>query len=374
MLKLVNVQGGTRLGRKIRLFGVTLASALLVSACGSASSTASSSTTKAGTPAVAASTATKLSFNANGTPNLKGLTIPIGNGAGGTYVGDTNVYDLVQYLKKWGANATQTNASSNAGELAVASGTLDATTGPPPAIVDGGLTIFGPNQARLDDVLIAKNSITSLAGLKGQKVGLGPVASPDEVLFLSVLQKAKLSPSQVTTLVIGTNTAIVRALIAGQIDAGFVPSEDVAKAGKGFHVLAVGGTILPSYADSFMGARASWLTSHPAIAEAIDLAWFASAKLFNTNEAAWVKAAATYTSNVNTTAQYQAYWKDLQSIKGWPITTDSFLSSKVIAFNMGIAKKSNALKGPGLRPIAQLYNLSAWHSAWAQFSAHESAY
>lgn len=363
---------------KAKIIGLTMLSALVMSACGSGSSTSSSTATSAassGSSSAASqpSTATHLSFNANGTPNLKGLTFKIGNAAGSAHIGDTNVHDLVYYLKKWGASATQTNASGNAAELAVASGSLDSVSGPVPAVVDAGLVIFGPNQARLDDVILAKKSIASLSDLKGKKIAICCVASPDEVLLTAALKKAGLTTSQVSILKTGASTASFNALVAGQVDVAFVHSNAVPKAGPNFHVLGVGATILPQYADSFMGAKASWLKSHPAMAEAIDLAWLASAKLFNTNEAAWVKHAASYTSNADTTAQYQAAWNELKGIQGWPVSK-SIVSSSVIAFNLGVAKQQNALKGPGLNPQSQLTDLTPWQSAWAQFSAHESAY
>ncbi|NNN19856.1 MAG: ABC transporter substrate-binding protein [Acidimicrobiaceae bacterium] len=363
---------------KTKILGLTLVSALVISACGSSGSASSTATTagssSATTSAVAkASTATQLSFNADGTPNLKGLTFAIGNAAGSAHIGDTNVYNLVQMLKKWGAKASQTNASGNAAELAVASGSLNATTGPLPTEVDAGLIVFGPNQARLDDVLLAKTSVATLSDLKGKKVAICCDASPDGVLLSAALSKGNLTSSQVTLLKTGASSASLNALIAGQVDAAFVHSNAVPKAGSKFHVLAVGATLLPQYADSFMAAEASWLKANPAMAEAIDLAWLASAKLFNTDEASWVTAASAYTKAADTTAQYQAAWTELQSIQGWP-TDQSIVSSSVVSFNLGIAKQQNALKGPGLNPAAQLIDLTPWQSAWTQFSAHESAY
>lgn len=364
---------------KSKLLGLIFVSALLVSACGSSSANTSATATTAGgssggsSSAAKSSTATQLNFNADGTPNLKGLTFKIGNAAGSAHIGDTNVYDLVQFLKKWGANATQTNASQNAPELAVASGSLDSASGPLPTEVDAGLVVFGPNQARLDDVLLAKNSVAALSDLKGKKVAICCDASPDGVLLTAVLKKANLSESQIHVLKTGASSASLHALIAGQVDAAFVHSNAVPKAGKNYHVLGVGATILPQYADSFMAAEASWIKSHPAMAEAIDLAWLASAKLFNTDESAWVKNAAAYTKNADSTAQYQAAWQELRGIQGWP-TSQSTVTASVISFNLNIAKQQSALKGPGLKAASQLMDLTPWNSAWAQFSAHESAY
>jgi ABC-type nitrate/sulfonate/bicarbonate transport system substrate-binding protein len=361
---------------KIRIAGIVFIAGLIaLSACSSASqsSSAPQSGQSGQSGSSSSSTPTKLVFNADGTPNLKGLSFSIGNAAGSAHTGDTNVYDLVQFLKKWGANASQTNASQNAPELAVASGQLNAAAGPLPTEVDSGLSVFGPNQARLDDVVLAKNSVASLAGLKGANVAICCDASPDGVLLAAVLKKAGLSESQMNILRTGASSASLSAMIAGRVDVAFVHSSDVPTAGPGYHVLAVGATILPQYADSFMAATPSWLKANPAMAEAIDLAWLASAKLFNSDETTWVANAASYTSNADPTAKYQQSWHELQSIQGWP-ANGSILTPSIVTFNVNIAAQQQALKGEGTRPAAQEMDLTPWQQAWAQFSAHESAY
>ena len=356
---------------KIRIAGMAFSVGLLaLAACSSAGQTTSGTQ---GGGSSSASTPTKLVFNADGTPNLKGLSFSIGNAAGSAHTGDTNVNDLVQFLKQWGANATQTNASQNAPELAVASGQLNATAGPLPTEVDSGLTVFGPNQARLDDVVLVKNSVASLSDLKGKNVAICCDASPDGVLLTALLKKAGLSESQLNILRTGASSASLSALIAGRVDVAFVHSSDVPTAGSGFRVLAVGASILPEYADSFMAATPSWLKSNPALAEAIDLAWFASAKLFNTDEPKWVTNAAAYTSNADSTSAYQKAWTELQSIQGWP-ASGSILTSSIVAFNLNVASQQQALKGEGTRPAAQEMDLTPWQQAWAVFSAHQSAY
>jgi ABC-type nitrate/sulfonate/bicarbonate transport system substrate-binding protein len=350
---------------KVKIAGICiLAAVLALSACSSAAQAPGTSSS---------GSASRLTFNADGTPNLKGMTLSIGNAAGSAHTGDTNVYDLVQFLKKWGANASQTNASQNAPELAVASGQLNATAGPLPTEVDSGLTVFGPNQARLDEVVLAKNSVTSLADIKGKNVAICCDASPDGVLLTSILKSAGLSESQINVLRTGASSASLSALIAGRVDVAFVHSSDVPTAGPGYHVLAVGGAILPQYADSFMAATPTWLRTHPAMAEAIDLAWLASAKLFNTDETRWVTNAAAYTSNADTTAKYRQSWQELQSIQGWP-TQESIVTPAIVSFNLHVAGQQGALKGEGTRPAAAEMDLTPWQQAWSVFSAHESAY
>jgi hypothetical protein len=109
------------------------------------------------------------------------------------------------------------------------------------------------------------------------------------------------------------------------------------------------------------------------MAEAIDLAWLAAAKLFNTNETQWVTNAAAYTSNANNTTTYQETWRELQTIQGWP-ASGSILTLPIVSFNLNIANQQSALKGQGTRPAAQEMDLTPWQQAWTAFNAHQSAY
>lgn len=311
-------------------------------------------------------------FTKSGQPTLKGMTIAVGNAAGSAHIGDTNVHDLVGFLKKWGANATQTNASHNAVELAVESGSLDVAVGPLPTEVDAGLVTFGPNQARLTDELLGKSTIKSLKDLKGKTIAYCCTASPDGVLLNAVLKKAHLSKSQVHLLATGASTASLNALIAGQVTAAFTAAGGLPTAANSFKPLTNATKLVPEYADSFMAATPAWLKSHKAEAVAVDLAWLASAKVFNGSESQWVKNAATYTSNADTTAQYQTAWKQLKVLAGWPVTAKTYTATAV-KFNLAIAKTQTGLQGAGLRPAAKETTVSSWNTAWSLFKHHEKS-
>ncbi len=354
---------------RAKVIGLAAIVALVATACGSSSTSTGSG---GGSSGSGASTAAVLHFNANGTPDLKGMTIRIGNAAGSAHIGDTNVHDLVHFLSLWGANASQQNASQNAPELAVESGKLDVAIGPLPTEVDSGLVVFGPNQARLDDEVLAKSNITSLAGLKGKTVAICCDASPDGVLLNAVLKKAGLSQSDLHILRTGASSSSLSALLAGQVDAAFTAASGLPAAASKLRSLASATKLIPAYADSFMSAPGSWLKSHPAEAEAVDLAWLASAKLFNGNESAWIKNAASYTSNADNTAQYKQAWQQLKVLAGWPVSK-STLTSSAVDYNLKVSKQQAALKGQGNRPAAQEMNLTPWSEAWTAFTAHKSA-
>lgn len=299
------------------------------------------------------------------------MTIQIGNAAGSAHIGDTNVHDLVGFLKKWGANASQTNASQNAPELAVASGKLQVAVGPLPTEVDSGLVTFGPNQVHLDDELLAKPSIKSLSDLRGKTIAYCCTASPDGVMLSTILQHAHLSKSQVHVIATGASSSSLNALIAGQVDAAFTAASGLPAAANKFHSLGSATTLLPKYADSFMSAEPSFLKNHFSEAVAVDLAWLASAKLFNTDENAWVANAKTYTSNADSTSLYQQAWHQLKVLNGWPLSESAY-SASAVKYNLSVAKSQSALQGQGNRPAAQEYDTKAWAEAWSLFQADGS--
>lgn len=320
--------------------------------------------------AASGKTATVIAFK-NGKPTLKGITMNVINSAGSAHVADTNVHDWVEIMNSWGANVTQTNASKNVGELAVEGGKATVSVGPLPTQLDAGLKTFGPNQVHLTDALFVKKSIKSLGDLKGKTLAYCCTASPDGVMLHAILQKAHLKRSTLHLVATGASTASLDALIAGKVTAAFAAAAtaDATVAKTQDHELAAATTLLPEYADSFMASTPAWLKSHHKVAVAIDLAWLASAKLFNTNEKQWVKNAATYTSNADSTAQYETAWKQLRFLNGWPVTEKAY-SDPVVTYNFKIAKELHTITGLGNRPRTQEITQSAWKAAWVIWRKH----
>lgn len=347
-----------------------IASVLLCGALTVATAVAPTLATSAGAAKKASAASTGGITFKNGQPTLSGMNIAVANAAGSAHIGDTNVHDLVNFLNKWGANASQENASHNAVELAVASGKQTVAVGPLPTEVDTGLTTFGPNLTHLTDGILAKKTIKSLKTLKGKNVAYCCTASPDGVLLTAALKKAGLKQSQIKLLATGASTASLNALIAGQVTAAFTALGGLPTAAKPFHMLTDAEQLLPKYADSFMSATPQWLKSHKKEAIAVDLAWFAAAKLFNSSESQWVKNAGTYTSNADTTAQYKAAWKQLKTLTGWPVKESAY-TAPIVKYNLQIATQQQALKGTGTKPEATLTTFSIWKTAWSIWTKHQ---
>lgn len=350
------------------LAALAMASTAVVAAAGTAGAAVNNSSH------AKVSTATHLVFRANGTPILTGTTINIANSAGSAHIGDAHIYVMEQALKQWGATTSMVNGSANIAELGVASGNEDICTSPVATAIDLGLSAFGPNQTSVAYYLMTPTSITSISQLKGLKYaddyGAGNVDFP---LWAAAAKSGGFKMSDMTLVTTGAEAASFNQVLAGKVSAAWVDPSTVADAGSGFHVLASASKIAPKYADSMMFAKTSWIAAHPATAEAIDLAWLASAKTFNTNEGAWAADAYSYTAGTNSIAKLRSAYTLLKSIGGFATSHSSF-SRQAVAENVAISKGLGIVSNLGDRPLSQLVKTAPWDAAWAQFSAHKKAY
>lgn len=323
--------------------------------------------------AIGTTTAKVLRCSRDGLPNLKGVTIKIVNGASDAVPGDAHVFSMVQYLKKWGANAQLTLAHGAEPDLAVASGSEDANTAALGPAADAGLTVFGPNQTAVDYLLFADKNIKNAQGLVGKTFAVTNTSAPDYALLLAYLAQNNLKLSQVHLLVTGSDKATFDALVAGTANAIFGHSSDLTTVGSKYNVLKPGAKVIPGFADSFMYARGSWLRANPAYAEAIDLGWLAAARQFDRNRPGWIEAARAYTYGTVSGHHLSQDYAALKSIDGWPLSKGA-LTLREVALNVKITKTEGGLQGAGLRSAAQLTNLKPWHAAWSLYSAEPSRF
>jgi len=320
------------------------------------------------------STAMKLAFRKNGTPILTGTTINLANSAGSAHIGDVHIYVMEQILKQWGANVSLTIGGSNIAELGVASGKEDVCTSPVANAVDLGLTAFGPNQTALAYALLVPTSITKLSQLKGKSFADDhATGNVDYPLWNAVAKEGGFKLSEMTLVSSGAEVNSYSLVVAGRATAAWVDPGTVAAAGPNFHALASGAKVAPKYADSMMFTTPTWLAGHPATAEAIDLAWLAAAKIFNTNEPLWAQYGIGYTSGTATPSVLAANYKVLKPSGGFA-TSESSFSRASVAYNVVVSKSLGIITSLGGRPLSQLVKTAPWTAAWNQFHAHEKAY
>jgi ABC-type nitrate/sulfonate/bicarbonate transport system substrate-binding protein len=321
------------------------------------------------------STPAQLGFNADGTPNLKGLTIHLGNSAGDATVGDTVVYVVSETLKQWGASVDFQLGNGNTTEQAVVSGQLDATAGPLTTCVDAGLNIFGNNQVHVDYLLVSP-TYTSVDQLKGKTVGIAQTTAPDAYLLDGALQNAGMTKNDVNIVVTGSNSASVNQVLLGKLDATFVHADALLtldQNGRKFNVIANSAQVQPWNADSYMCAKPDWLKANAGTAEAIDLAWLHAAKMFDTNKSEWVKAAVQYTQGATSESDASAAYDALAQATPWP-DDGSGMEPDTLQKNFDNAKQQGEIKGLGDRTIDQWSNPEIWAQAVQVYKSHANAY
>lgn len=341
-----------------------------------ACSSSGSSSSNAGSSAAA--TATTLKIGPNGTPDLHGVSIGMGIAAGNPVPGDSTNYLLAQTLKSWGATINYTIGATNSTELAVLAGQLQVTDGPLPILDDAGLTIIAPALTHVDDLLVSPTD-TSVDQLKGQTVGVIASTDPSTFLLQQLGKSHGLSSSDIHEVDLQTDANAVNQLLAHKIAAAFVASEDMATLdshGK-YNVIASAAQLAPTYADSFNGTTASWAKSNPGLVEAVDLAWWHAAKVFNSDPNSWIQNAVAYIKNASTPAQVAQERKALLTFQPWPSDASQapqILSLQTIQANYDAANSAGFIKGQGVRAASSMVDLGPWQAAAAIAAKYPNEY
>lgn len=352
------------------LFAVSLGLAL--AACGSPSSTSASGGTSGG-----ASTPKHLAFTSKGTPNLKGFNIPIATA--GSHPGDEDTvgYIMEKTLQKWGATSALNLAEAPAGADAVVAGKIDAVNSDMPSLLNLPLSIFMPNQVRLDYVFVSRDAKT-LSDLQGKTIDVGTKTAAQYMLMPALLKEAHLTKSQVTLDFSGSSSgsSLGTALSTGRADAAWVHISNVSNIKTSvphLYVLAKATVELPDIADSFWAATPSFLKSNPAIAEALCLAYIAAVKTFNKDQAQWVSDAEAYTLNADPVSSVQADYATYAGLHLWPLLESAY-TTKTVATNYDFYKSFGEFSGSGLRALSKVAVFGPWQAAWQAYNSHPSAY
>jgi ABC-type nitrate/sulfonate/bicarbonate transport system substrate-binding protein len=201
----------------------------------------------------------------------------------------------IELLKQQGVNATlKYNASSTNVAIAqllsknidvygeaVAGGVGGALQGIP--LVD-----FALMQPRADYVMLAKNGIADLQGLRGKKVGVQDTTGANYAQLLMVLQKAGMSAKDVHVVAAGGQSSRLPALVAGRVDATMLShGAEIALAGKGFKTIFDYTKEASTLYDDNAFATKEWLSKNGDLAVAFNkalldsFAWFSDPKNAN---------------------------------------------------------------------------------------------
>jgi ABC-type nitrate/sulfonate/bicarbonate transport system substrate-binding protein len=284
---------------------------------------------------------TSLPTTANGTPNLKGVTIRIAVGSTPA-VEDTKVELMAEVLNSWGAKTKIINQTGDPAAIRVIlAGDADIGSIAVSSAINSGLTIFGPSQPRLDYHFVGAPGLKSINDLPGHVYGTSNVHGLEALMFADLLARHNIPASKVKVTISGGASVRVSAMLTHHIDATFVHQSDVGKLfSAGFTDLETMSSAAPELADSFVGGRPSWVKDHPALAAAVDEAWIKAAETFNNDENAWVKAAVKYAGG--SVADAQSAWKALKTANTFPVSAAAFGNASAVAQEQ-LAKRVGAI-------------------------------
>jgi ABC-type nitrate/sulfonate/bicarbonate transport system substrate-binding protein len=252
-----------------------LATATACSSSKSSGSGGSKAASSAGSSGAAVEPVTGLRFNlmVQSTPNANKVV-------------EVHAIDL---LKKQGADASvKWNASTpNVAIAQLRSGDLDAyseaVSGGVAAVQSGvPLMDIALAQPRQDYVFLAKSGINTLADLKGKKIGVQDTTGVNYAQALLVVQKAGLTPKDVTIIAVGGQSERLPALVAGRVDATMLShAAQLSLAGKGFNTLFDYTKEASNLYDDNVFVTPDWLKKNHALAVAFNKAMLDSFVWFN---------------------------------------------------------------------------------------------
>lgn len=245
---------------------------LVLAACSSGSSSSNSSSASAASPAGSASqSVASSSGTSNATIKGQRFVMMVQSTPNVNKVVEAHAIEI---MKQDGVNASiKFNASTpNVAISQLLNGQIDvyaeAVTGGVSAAAQGiPLVDFALLQPRQDYVFIARPNITSLADLKGKKIGVQDTTGVNYAQALIVLQKAGLSVNDVSIIAAGGQSSRLPALVAGRVDATMLShSAQIKLAPQGYHVLYDFTKESSNLYDDNAFATKSWLQSHQALA------------------------------------------------------------------------------------------------------------
>lgn len=202
------------------LIGCVVATALALAGCGSTSST-SSPTTSSAAPTAASTTAASTVTTAASTTAPAAVTVKVGyqpdlHGAGVLDIGQSQ-----HFWQKFGINLDMVQFSSGPTEMqAMAGGDIQFGYLGPGAVwipATGQGTIITLDSLEVGDWVIGQPTITTLADLKGKRVGYAQGTSGEMILRLA-LQRAGLTMHDIQPIILDP-TAVVPAFLSHHIDA-----------------------------------------------------------------------------------------------------------------------------------------------------------
>jgi NitT/TauT family transport system substrate-binding protein len=151
------------------------------------------------------------------------------------------------------------------------------------------IRIFGTHEWGLHFVLYATRDIKSLKDLYGKRFAISGIGGLPHVVIIALMRDAKLDPNELKMVAIGGQSARLKALMGGKIDATLGEENPTVDADPNLHQLFVVEEKLPNYLSQVLAAYPDTLQSKAGAIAKFQRGLIEAARFAYANKAEFVK-------------------------------------------------------------------------------------
>lgn len=236
-------------------------------------------------------------------------------------------------LRQWGAKVDVVTLTTTSGIQTMVAGRSNIGSHGADEVVLGraqgaNVTAIGSDRTKQVYVLVAKDSINSVADLKGHTIAMSGPSGFDTLLSKYALSSAGLKSTDARLAQIGGSPDRGQALIAGTVDAATIflsDWENVKPKAKGLHVVEDFSKTTNFPGDAYY-MMTDYLQKNPNLALGLACANLEANKWINSNEQAFVDFTQRHVKSVDP-ASVRAVWQDAQTSHYFPTTPTDVIST-----------------------------------------------
>jgi NitT/TauT family transport system substrate-binding protein len=259
-------------------------------------------------------------------------------------------------LRQWGAKVDVVTLTTTSGIQTMVAGRSDLGNHGADEVVLGNseganVTAIGSSRTKQSYVLVAKNDIKNVAGLKGHTIAMSGPSGFDTLLSKYALKNAGLT-DKAKLVQIGGSPDRATALIAGTVDAATIflsDWENLKRKSNKVHLIANFADTTDFPGDAYY-AKADYLKSHPKLALGVACANLEANQWQNSSESQYVQFATRHIKGVDQNG-LKAVWQDATKSGMWPtdpakvIDQGGFQDLQQAMLDSGEIKKKTSLAG-----------------------------
>lgn len=269
---------------------------------------------------------------------------------------DMGALFLFDKLKQWGAKVDVVTITTTSGIQTMIAGRSDLGNHGADEVILGNsegakVTAIGSSRTKQSYVLVAKNDIKNVAGLKGHTIAMSGPSGFDTLLSKYALKNAGLT-GQAKLVQIGGSPDRATALTAGTVDAATIflsDWENLKRKTDKVHLIANFADTTDFPGDAYY-AKSDYLKSHSKLALGVACANLEANQWQDSSESQYIQFATRHIKGVDKNG-LKAVWQDATKSGMWPtdptqvIDQAGFKDLQQAMLDSGEIKKKTSLAG-----------------------------